>query len=332
MKNPSEFPLKSRFTIKESAPAPQKFESGVPRALTIELLKNLPVSERSSFDSGIVEDFLISALKDGLSVSEIGERAKASSLETDIVQIQERAVSEELKFTINEMTKDAFVDQVKAGIVEVMKSLGATDTQIEAFKQVIVNFEQVPGTSTAGSTIVVVNIPQVLRKVFDAIQGLGIDESDLPNVIKIIMKRTIAHELGHAVDKIMDTVSNIVERDEQWGNPDKGTEENQAERFAEFIGLSQLDTSEAEFSQKERLLNIAKSSELWEAIKEYNANQSQKVGIGELLTIVENTFDTASARAFVTSRQYLYGSARPENYAMPYTLEQIQKAGHAKLT
>lgn len=322
MEKTPESPKRSRFTIKESVPALPRIESGVPGALTAELLENFPAVEHLQFDSGKVEDFLISALEGGLTISEIEECAKASPLQDDIVQIQERSMLPEIESTIDSVIDGAFVERIKEGIIKEMENLGATDAEINAFKEVIVSFEKEAGTSMAGSKSVAVNVSQVLRKAFDAIQGLQMDKTELPRLIEIIMTRTIAHELGHTVDQVMGIVSNTVARDERWGPPEQ-SEENKSERFAEFVGVSQLDAEQAQLSQKERLLNVAKSAEMWGAIGRHNAHHSPKVGLDELFATVERTFDSASAKAFISSRRYLYSTARPENYAMPYTREKF---------
>lgn len=87
------------FSIRELAPAQKKIESAVPITLTTELLEVLPAQERAVFDSGKIEDFLIAALKEGLTISEIEARARTSPLQDEIVSVQERTILPEIQST-----------------------------------------------------------------------------------------------------------------------------------------------------------------------------------------------------------------------------------------
>ena len=95
------------------------------------------------------------------------------------------------------------------------------------------------------------------------------------------------------------------------------------ERFAEFFARSiEGEGVDMSIREQEKLIHIKKVQEVWSKVKEYN-KRHQNIGVHQLFDFIKT--DDEQIKDFLYARRVMYGGNQPENYAAPYSLEELMK-------
>jgi hypothetical protein len=294
---------KKRLLIIKSESVPIITQSPIPNTLTREILTGF---EGSNFPSTILESFLISKLNSGnLDFTE----EEILQLEADVADLYEKS-----KFLLSEMQSSINFSDIQNMVMEMVLSLaerlGANDVQLAIIKKVNISIDIESGYSAAGNNNIRISLIQIARKVLDLTMLLQIPTEV---AFELLLKRVIAHELGHIIDDALNLKSNSVPSDINFAEG-----ENRSERFAEFIAEATLTEAERQVNRAEKKINVFATSNLYAAIEKYNTSSADRIGVFQLFAKLKSKIKNPSTLSFLESRQILYSTAVPENYAKPY--------------
>lgn len=183
------------------------------------------------------------------------------------------------------------------------------------------------GSSHAGENMIMVSRMQALRKAKDYVAVFP--EMSLEDALKVILKTTVGHELGHHINNLTPGIATNKIQSE-WKSAD-GWSDNKSERFSEYWGRVAVenDSNAEDMRQHEWLIQVSKVYSVWDAIAERNATlpEDEKIDLFVIFRgIEENLKDNDDALALISARRGLYGGTEVECYALPYSREVIKSS------
>jgi hypothetical protein len=314
-----------------------KYHSPLSPEITESVIATSEKEAIKPYGSSIIEDSIIKGLRDVKNQEfEPGkyfqESGAAGKIREFLLQTKEKAG--ELKWETFISEQD--IQSVKNHLITKLREFGVSEDVITQIQNAEVAISESYGVSSVTDKGVFASRYQAVRRALDYTSIWGEEEIDFKTVVKALILSTIAHELGHYIDDKAKIPSNHIPRDENWKS---GTEtgENPGERFAEFWGRSAISDNEQYSLVRHRLkkLDVAKVDQVWKALAEYNqVHPEQKLDIYEIFDKIDSSVDPQDKdiKSFISARQILFSSVTPENYALPYTEEQVRQAFEALKT
>ncbi|KXK10184.1 MAG: hypothetical protein UZ22_OP11002000916 [Microgenomates bacterium OLB23] len=310
-----------------------KYESLVPRHVTESILQDeqLP-KDLPPLGSSIIEDFIIEKIRNGLTDPNV----IAAAFESEGIVAKVKGVAEAAKQAAESIDwEDVFTDSdtkaAQAKVASEMKQMGMTPEQIDAVACMDVVIGEGIGVSSYSRHGVYLSRLQAVRKALDYQQVYGL-RIPLNKVVKSIMTNTIGHELGHKVDDVAGVAVNNIPLDEAW-QKDDDSGESKSERFAEHWGRLVVaeDPEMSIVVQRERLLQVAKVAQFWDAVSVQNGTDNENIDVMGIFSAIEKKIaDDDSAGELFYARKILYTAHCPENYAAPYDRDVIAQAVRPK--
>ena len=197
---------------------------------------------------------------------------------------------------------------IKQDMVSEMESMAISNEKIDEFRTTKIIFTDERGTSISNSdkNEIKINLSQIIRKALD--YQLINNYTPINTIIKALAINTIAHELGHQIQRI--TNPNM---------PHEWKDDIPGERFAEGWAryISNKNNNKSVIIEQSRIMQVAKVDQIWQLIKETNL---------DLIKIFKEIKEKSNPKYknFIEARRLFYGEVAPENYALPYSFEQIK--------
>jgi hypothetical protein len=303
-----------------------KYESSIPKEITNNILQKVELPpELPHLGSSIIEDFIADNINEGITevepiVNRFVEFKNKINEYIDSVKEKSESINWEEVFTI----EDAKKEQVK--ICEEMGDMGISKDAIDVIAAMNVEIGEGIGISSLSDKAVYASRLQVVRKAMDYIAVFG-TEVPFEQVVKILMKTTIKHELGHRIDKVMGIATNRISLDQSWTKNGE-TDENKSERFAEFWGNVGLSDEDKRITSREWAIQVSKVNHLWDIINDYNSVHEQKLDLMGIFGAIGEKIGEAEPQIsdLLKARMFFYGGNESENYALPYDRGTVEKA------
>jgi hypothetical protein len=307
---------------------PKTYYSLAPEQITNKVISKEQREAVGPFGSSIVEDFIIQELPQNTS-SDISLMFARENVQGKIKEYLESVKKEAQSVNWDSVFNDQEVSRIKEKLATGMKGFGVDDSVIQSMLNVKVQLTESFGSSGAGSDVVSVSKFQMMRRALDylAVYPEGID---LEAIIRNLINVYIGHEIGHTIDDYLNIKSNTIPADTDWERGDDNFE-SRNERFAEFWGrfvASEYDQHKTNVRQKIAEMDVAKCSQLSAAVENYNkSGKGNTLTTGSVLFNIINNLDPKDPEVeqFIRSRMTFYTSIAPENYALPYTEDEIIK-------
>lgn len=302
-----------------------KYESSIPVSVTRSILdkEQLP-EELPSLGSSMIEDFVLERIKSGTTSTESivdaffeeGVPARVDVF-VDEIQARSKALDWDKIFPMADARK------IHKAVLKEMEDLGMTKDQIAAIAGVGVEIREGLGCSSLTEEVAFVNRLQAVRKAIDYTRAFG-DSVLFEEVVKTMVKVTLAHELGHKVDIVAGMATNEIPLEwEKDGEP----VDQRGERFAEYWGRLAIkgDKIAEDVRHKEWVMQVAKVSDAWNTLRQHNETQEEKIDLFAIFRGIEErlTDKDENTRTLLLARRCLFGGSEPENYAFPYSRDVV---------
>ncbi len=322
IEQPEDFEIKLGDTLNTPI-----YEKQVPEAVTQSAIgqETIP-DETSPLGSTVIEDFILEKLKQGDTTTEqIVEMFQLEGMEEKVkkyiagIRIEAEALIKKGIFTV-----DDFVT-LRERVCTEMRALKMQEDQIERISSTEIKIGIEAGTSLGPTEDgpIGVNCHQALRHSMDYIQWFG-NQFPVERLVKAIMTSTAGHELGHKIATISNGVNHI-QPDTTW-EQNGDSSENREERFAQFWGVAAMDDEDRQIDRKLWVQMVAKVDEVWKAIEQYNSGHEKKISISDIFDEIQEHLTDSEVMNFLHARELLYGGCAPENYALPYSRDTMERA------
>ena len=324
--------------ILEEEPQPIRSTSSIPKEVTEKVISESELPEKlPQLQSSIVEDFIVKKLGDeSIKSEDIVQAFFDKDMPQKVLEYQQKLEnkSEEINWNnVNEL-----INNTRKNIIQTMKDLGMSESQVQIIRLVEIELSEGMGASTSERTQKEINIEklQIIRKALDYKDVIG-DEGSFQEIVDSIFCNTVGHELGHQIDQTISTESLLSYSSNisyEWGGErTEPKQENPRERFAEYWGRASI--SDQEIHQRVAnnywALSTASCRNIWGAINSYNSTHvGFEVDINKVWSGIRQQVSTSSPEDIAVSslcsaRAGLYGrNNAPENFAVPYLTETVE--------
>ncbi len=321
---------KKTTSLEEDRPYKEfRFRGRIPTDFSLGLLQGEPVLQQPLPPLIIttLDRFVLESLSGGISTdsAEIAEEF-VTSRQAELLKQQLRYV-EDLTNTLD-IDTDSIIETVRSDLINTLYGLGARPGIIYPLTHIPMQIRDSHGPSFAKPDELCISKFQVVRKALD-FKTVFDSPFSLEKISQIKLKSIVAHEFGHAIDRMLSTPSYIIEGEEL--SPD--FEDVKYERFAEFWGryIFGEDQDAQKLLHQEWLIHVASAAHFWQSLRyideTYPHNEFSMIRFIE--TLNEIVVDP-QVKDYIECKQGKYtGSylgAESEFYAMPYSKEIVFKA------
>ena len=308
----------------------KRLESNIPREVVEPLLaqvkETLP-AKLPLLGSTIIEDFIAEKLRAGLSEVEIVKAFGDENVGGGVSSYIDGLKNLHQEIDWGGVFSGIDVDVVKNVVTQEMKEMGLPEEMIKKICDMRVELGELFGSSHAGENMIMVSRMQALRKAKD--YTAVFPEVGLEEVLKVILKTTVGHELGHHINNLTPGIATN-QINSEWKSKD-GWSDNKSERFSEYWGrVAVVEDPRAEtMRQREWLVQVEKVYSVWDSLAERNSKlpDQEKVDLFAIFRGIEDSLSgNEDALALISARRGLYGGTEVECYALPYSRDVIKQS------
>lgn len=227
----------------------------------------------------------------------------------------------------NTVFNETDILETQKTVMAEMRDLGMTEEQIQKLSAIKPEVREGIGWSSVGEETAFASRLQAVRRAIDYVKVFG-EGVTVEQVARAFLTSTIAHELGHSVSDIAGVATNRLQN--EWVK-DGEFVDSKNERFAEYWGYVPFanDEESRKIVQREWLIQLHKTTEVWDALKSYNDSHEEKIDLFAVFRGIEDKLDAekdADALALLQARRTIYRGSPIENYASPYSREIVAQS------
>src|SRR6185369_3243097 len=320
-------PRISSFRI-ERIETPPVLDSSIPQSITDAIIQSEDLPDPlPDLGSSIIEDFIARKIQGGIAASEaIADAFVQEDYPGKIDQYMHELQTQSEALNWDQIFSPDDYLEVKSKIAAEMRDLGMTEDQITAINDMGVDMTDSTGASSLDDQNIYISKLQTLRRALDYQKVFG---ADIPveEIIKTMMTVTAGHELGHQIDHVTPGYAvNKIPADPAWFKDGK-TDERKDERFSEYWGRVALgeDEEKDRMRQRDWVLQVAKTNQVWSTVKNYNAYHEPKVELFTVFSALRGKLASGNKQTlpFLESRIGIYSGNAAQNYASAYPRETI---------
>ncbi len=303
------------------------YEPKIPRNITDGILRKEELPSVGQLGSSILEDFIIKKIKQGDATNEqIVESFFSEGIPEKIKDFIREVQMASDNMNWEQVFNDRDLSEAQAAVLLEMRALGLGEERIKTVAKMKLKIEEGIGISSLGEDLVYASCLQAVRNALDYVKVFG-QGTRVEELTKVFLTSAIGHELGHKVNDVAGIATSRIPND--WRNGEEWAE-NKIERFAEYWGQVPLtDDSLKNLREREWLIQLHKTKEVWGALHEYNSTHNNKIDLFAIFRGVKDKLggdDTEEILSLINAREMIYGNSPVENYASPYSRDVVAKA------
>lgn len=307
-----------------------KYESSIPQHITDSILhkEQLP-AEMPRLGSSMIEDFIMDKVKRGIATSEeIAEAFVSEDVLGQVRQFVQEVQTRSEALNWDDIFTMADAKEAQAAVITEMEAMGMSSDQVAAVAGTGIGIVESVGDSFLTNETAYTSRLQAVRKALDYITVFG-NEVPFEQIIKSLMTSTVAHELGHKIDKVVNYATNNIPIDSNW-DKNGDNRERKDERFAEYWGTVAIRGNETHerITQREWTLQMGKVTQVWNTIATHNATHEQKADLTGIFRAIQGKLGGGNKEvdSLLSARRSFYGGNEVENYASPYSRDVVLSA------